>query len=517
MITFLKKYTGKAKIFLYPVLIVVFAALLRLIKLGHFPVFADEAIYVRWAQIMRAEETLRFLPLSDGKQPLFMWLAIPFLKLISDPLYAGRMVSVLAGAGTVIGVYLISKKLFASEKAALLTALLAAVSPFLVFFDRLALVDSLLSFFAVWIFYFSVLNAEKLRLDLAMILGFLLGGAFLTKSPALFFALFLPLSILLVKLPKGNRLKIISKFILLTIVSLAIGYGFKNILRLGPNFSMLAARNLDYVYPYSHILNSPFSPLIPYLKDTFNYFWLLGPAALFGLFFVGLILTLPQKPKGLLYLLAWIVFPLIAITEYGKVFTARYILFIVPFVLIIAGTAFLPVKDLIKKAVMVLLLLFLVQSGNFVYLLLSDFEKTSLPRSERSGYLEEWTAGYGIREVADFLKTEQKDNPNEKIVVGTEGYFGTLPDGLQIFLNDTPQITVIGIGLGIDRLPKQLIESTNNGNKTYLVINNSRLQANPDNIGLTLVAGYPKAVNPDGDRETLLLFEVNRVSSKEVK
>src|SRR3989304_6028586 len=71
------------------------ALVLRLFKLTYLPIFGDEAIYIRWAQVMRAEPTLRFLPLSDGKQPLFMWVVIPFLKVISNPLFAGRLVSLL--------------------------------------------------------------------------------------------------------------------------------------------------------------------------------------------------------------------------------------------------------------------------------------------------------------------------------------------------------------------------------------------------------------------------------------
>ena len=77
--------------------------LLRVPNLTKIPVFVDEAIYIRWAQVMQNEPTLRFLPLSDGKQPLFMWLIIPALKVFSDPLVAGRMVSVLAGFGTLVG------------------------------------------------------------------------------------------------------------------------------------------------------------------------------------------------------------------------------------------------------------------------------------------------------------------------------------------------------------------------------------------------------------------------------
>ena len=67
---------------------------LRLPNLTLQPIFADEAIYIRWAQVMRAEPTLRFLSLSDGKTPLFMWAMIPFLKVFSDPLFAGRFLSV---------------------------------------------------------------------------------------------------------------------------------------------------------------------------------------------------------------------------------------------------------------------------------------------------------------------------------------------------------------------------------------------------------------------------------------
>jgi len=65
---------------------------------------------------MRAVQSLRFLPLSDGKQPLFMWLIIPFLKFLKDPLIAGRMVSVLAGFGSMIGVGLLSYLLFKKKK-----------------------------------------------------------------------------------------------------------------------------------------------------------------------------------------------------------------------------------------------------------------------------------------------------------------------------------------------------------------------------------------------------------------
>jgi hypothetical protein len=74
--------------------------ILRLPNLTLLPIFADEAIYIRWSQVMKAEATLRFLPMTDGKQPLFMWMLMPMLKLIEDPLLAGRLLSVASGLGS---------------------------------------------------------------------------------------------------------------------------------------------------------------------------------------------------------------------------------------------------------------------------------------------------------------------------------------------------------------------------------------------------------------------------------
>jgi 4-amino-4-deoxy-L-arabinose transferase-like glycosyltransferase len=508
----MKRFIKKnKKLILLAILILGAGVLLRLYQLTLLPIFADEAIYVRWAQVMRAEETLRFLPLSDGKQPLYMWSVIPFLKLFSDPLFAGRFLSVLSGIATIVGVFLVTKLLFKSQKIALIAYSITAISPFMVFFDRMALVDSMLAASAVWTFYLAALTAKTLRLDMAILTGFALGAAFLTKSPALFFAILLPLSILVIDWPaKGKeKLRTLLRFLFLAGVSLLIGYGMYNIMRLGPNFHLLSSRNLDYVYPYIHILETPLDPLVPHLKGAFVYFKLMGPWALLPLFVLGALYSLKARPKETFLVIAWILFPLLAQAEYAKVFTARYILFIVPFVGIIAASTFRAKKGIWGWGVGAIFIIFVLHSFYVNWLLLSNPEKATLPRSERSGYLEEWTAGTGIKEVSQYIKDIHTDSPDDKIVVGTEGYFGTLPDGLQIYLNDTPEIIVVGIGLGIDEVPKPLAESREAGNRTFLLVNSSRLGLKAKEAGLTLISAYPKAVKPDGGREALLLFELD--------
>ena len=297
-----------------------------------------------------------------------------------------------------------------------------------------------------------------------------------------------------------------------------------SIQRLGPNFHMIAIRNKDYVYPLSHIFDSLFNPLTPFLKDILGYFWLMGPLGLIFLILMGAYLGLKKKPREVLLLLVWAILPMFTVAEYSKTMTARYIYFTLPYLIIIAAYT---LKGLVFKGSRTLLLakkilvfLFVGHALFIDYLMLTDIEKVNLPRSERSGYLEEWTSGYGIREVSELIKDEYTKEPGKKIVIGTEGYFGTLPDGLQIYLNNLPAITVIGVGLDLTDLPQSLSESKKFGNKTFLVINDSRLKADPEKLGLEVIAAYPKAFREEGTREyntlgpreTLYLFEVTEKS-----
>src|SRR3972149_10179537 len=84
----------------------------RLINLKITPILDDVAIYTYWAQVALHDPANRFISLEDGKQPLFIWLAAIAQKFISDPLIASRLVSVLSGFGSLVGIYLIARNLF---------------------------------------------------------------------------------------------------------------------------------------------------------------------------------------------------------------------------------------------------------------------------------------------------------------------------------------------------------------------------------------------------------------------
>lgn len=469
------------------VAILVLGFVLRFVNLTKLPIFADEAIYVRWAQVMANEPTLRFLPLSDGKQPLYMWVLMFLINFFKNPLFIGRLASVFTGLGTMVGIFVLSLLLFKKKKVALLSTLLYALSPFAVFFDRMALVDSMLSMFGIWTAVFAYLSFKQKRLDLAMIAGIVLGFASLTKSPAIFIAVLLPVFWLIVKWNK--KLPIYLGVIYL------IAFGMYNIQRLGPGFQMLSLRTADYVYPISHLWTNTFDPLIPHLKDVVVWFWSMGPAAIIGLWLLGNLALWKKSKKKLLVLNIFFLAPVVFQSGIAKAFTARYIFYTLPYFYILAGVALLNKRKPGKIFYYIFFGLFVVQSLIFNFYLLTDPEKADLPRGERSGYLEEWTAGQGIKEIADYLKTESKNlGEGEKFVVGTEGYFGTLPDGLQIYVDGDPKILVVGTGLNFLTVPEPLIESFEAGNRTFLVVNKSRFQGNYEKLGFKLIKSYPKAL-----------------------
>lgn len=507
----------------FAIIIVYF--LLRLMNLTVFPIFADEAIYIRWAQVMRAEPTLRFLPLSDGKQPLFMWLVMPLLSFFQDPLVAGRMLSVASGFGTMIGIFLLSFFLFKSKLISLLAGLLYAVVPFAVFFDRMALVDSLLSMFGVWILFLGLLLQRYRRADLAIITGLVLGAAMITKSPATFFVLLLPTTILFLVIDYKKKGAIfreegscyagrIIKLVGLWLIVYLFAFGIYNLLRLGPGFETIGSRNQDYLFTFGEVLSHPNDPFRPHIGQVWEWFRFYLGIPLLLTFVGGLLIGLRKFPRQAVILALWFFVPLLTQMAIAKVFTARYVFFVIPYLLLLSasfiswllrrinGTKTLGsvVKYVTIPLVLVIIFVPLLSSD---LKLLTNPKGSSLPSDERRGYLEEWSSGYGISEVRDYLKSLPVD---KQIIVGTEGYFGTLPDGLFIYFDKDRRFTILGVGLSLDKIPNQLADSAKKGNPTYLVVNKSRMRAQSDS-GLELVLEVPKAKGEKG-QDSLLLYKV---------
>ena len=450
---------------------------LRLPNLTLQPIFADEAIYIRWAQVMRAEPTLRFVSLTDGKTPLFMWTMIPLFKVIEDPLLAGRLLSVLSGFVTMTGVFFLSRRVF-NKNVSYWAAFIYAICPYTVFFDRMALVDSMLAGFTIWVIYFAIWLLGSLRLDIAMILGYLIGGALLVKTPAIMNVLILPLSIIGISKKMNSRLLL--KLFLFWGVAILIGLVIYNMLRLGPGFQQLSSRNADYMFSPFELVSRPLDPFIPHLRDMSDWFPKLFTIPILIAVFIGIGIAIARLNRLALIVLIWALVPLVLEMAFLRTFTARYLLSSIPPLIVFAGFGLtkmlekVKIKDLYKIIIAVLIISPLALK--FDYQLIISPPPDNLPIEERKGYFEDWTAGYGFKEMASYIVEQSKD---KRVVLGTEGFFGTLPDGIQIYL-DKENVAIVGSTATISAQVKAAAKDY----PTFFVGNKNNLKTSVNNVVL---------------------------------
>jgi 4-amino-4-deoxy-L-arabinose transferase-like glycosyltransferase len=501
MIFMANMFPPKFKHFLPLVVILAVYFIIRLQNLQSIPVFGDEAIYLRWSQLIKNVDTLRFVPLSDGKQPLFMWITAVFYKFVSDPLVAGRLLSVFSGAFTIVVLYIFSL-IFLSFPVAVFSCLVYIILPFTFFFDRLALPDNLLSFFGVLSMLFAFLLAKHPRLDLSIILGTVLGLAWLTKSPAVYF---LVLSLITFLIYDRNNL---SK-IFYPVISSVIGFFIYNILRLGPQFSQIAIRNRDYLWSFSEIIKHPLDPFLPHLRDIINIYgsYISLPLMIIGI--MGIIFYLShRRGKHPIFLISlWWILPLIANAMIARVFTARYILFTVPPLVLLLSFGvhhfFRLTHGYFHSRYSQALFLVICFAFNLFWIYRLSFNPFTVNLSStETGYLSGWTSGWGIKEASGYLVARSK---TANVIVGTEGYFGTLPDGLEIYTDSLKNLTVFGVGIDLTDIPAKLLDARNHGDEVYLLFNQSRLKLTPSQQNnVTLVNRYQKPGN-----DYLLLYRLN--------
>ncbi len=447
----------------------------RLFHLTSLPIFVDEAIYSRWAQIGLHDPAWRFISLTDGKQPLFMWSAMPLLHFIKDPLFATRLVSVISGFFTIVGMWY-AGFLLKDKRTGYVAASLAIITPFLFFYDRFAVVESMLTASGVWLFILSLILAKTRRLDTALITGIVGGLAFLIKSPAQIFILLLPVAYLFLaedknRFKKTNLIKYFALLILVVVMAEVIN----NIQRLSPWMYMITQKNGDFVisplkmlteHPYRIWQNFVDSQrwLISYLTLPIYAFAVYGG------------IKLMKNTSQFFLVSAWFWGPLFALCMTALLYRPRYLVFIVPFVLLYAATAF-PQKT--KHRVMILAVM-AIWPLRFMYQ--SYFTPLTMPLIKADqDYVSGWAAGNGVKEISAWLVNRAREVGTD-LDVYTEGTFGLLPHGIELYTSErTKKLQITGL-YPIMSVPPLLVRQNAERNKeTYFILNNTQVTSLPPN------------------------------------
>lgn len=484
------KLTKNKSYFLIYSLILLFILILHLVKLTALPVFADESIYIRWAQLI-IDDTKQYLffPLNDGKTPIFIWLLVPFQFIFSDQLFAGRFLAILTGIFQIIIIGKIIKELEFEKMFQYIGMLLTGLLPYWFFHHHLALMDGLLTLFlslATWqtLKLIKKPNSKKT----IFFIGLSFGLAMLTKIPAL---LFIP-SLLIISffLPQENKIYRFKSLISASI-AIVIGLLFFLLLKLHPAFGQLFSRGGDFLFSWQEILlNQKWRETLPNSVTYLSYFkqYFTWPLILISI--IGLLFN--QKKKVLIFHLCWISLAL-PIFLMGKVVYPRY-LFPVSLTFTLAVIAsiksLLSQKLWLRTITWILLAITFTQSALFIHPLLFDVEKIPFVSADQGQYLTEWSAGFGIKETVEIL---QEKSQTHTVLALSEGYFGTLPDGLLMYLHreKLDNLFVIGIGQPVTRLKPEVIELAQQYDQTLLIANSHRLLLDLSNAKLILQVCRP--------------------------
>jgi 4-amino-4-deoxy-L-arabinose transferase-like glycosyltransferase len=437
---FKKNFDRKDLLFIFG--LIALYALTRLINLEQLPIFNDEGIYIHWAKIAWHDAAWRFVSLTDGKQPLQTWGTIPFLKLFPhDALFAGRLFSVATGLFGLTGMFVLLYYLF-NKKTAYIGSLLYVFIPYFLFYDRMAMVDSGVNAFFIWILLFSVLLAKTLRLDVALIFGLLAGMGLLAKSSVRVFvgmSLFAPLLFHDVFHRSKQGLKKLLSFFFLFAVTGILATAMYNIQRLSPFLHFVEEKNKTFVMTFGEWLRQPFAVFwnnvttIPYYVFS-ELGWVVVPFGALGLF-----LLFKHHKRLAIYFVLWIIIPYLGIACMTRVLFPRYIIFFGTLIVILASYCLNQIKD--KKIAAFALLAIIISALFFDYFMWFDYRGIIFPDTDRGQYIEGVTVGYGAKGIIEYAREKTKERP---VVILADGNFGMSGDILDTFLKPTDTISIVG-------------------------------------------------------------------------
>ena len=463
--------------------------LLRLLHIMNLPLFTDEAIYVRWSQIAKQDAAWRFISLTDGKQPMFVWWAMILMKFFHDPLLASRMVSVVAGFLTVVGLFFLGREIFKNKWVGFLTAGLYVLYPFGLVYDRMALYDSLVALFAVWSLYFEILLVRQPKAWIAFTLALVMGGGMLTKTSDFFSMYLMPATLLLFDFKSKHVVKRFATWLWFALLAVGLANGYYLVLRLSPFFHIISDKNGIFVYPLHDWIKHPLTFAVGNLQGLWDWFsgYMTYPVivAIAGSFFVA---RKFWKEKVLL-IIFWIV-PFVGLGVFGRILYPRFILFMTVPLLCMAALSLYALISLKNKIVgLVVLVLVVLLWVRADYYVVNDFAHAPIPQADLTQYSNDWPAGGGINQIIAYLSEKAA---TQKIHVATEGTFGSLPTyAVEIYLGENRNIEKGGIWPINSDIPKDLLEKADTM-PVYMIFNETQMP--PSGWPLSLVLKYQKGI-----------------------
>lgn len=155
----------------------------RLSMLLALPIFFDEAHYTLSAWLI-GHDPMRTSPFVEvaywGVPPLFTWIAAPLTRLVAAPLLAGRLAAASIGALGLVALWACGREV-GGRGVALLALAFYVLSPFVLLYTRMAMVDGLLAVIGAFALLAALRLARAPDLGAALMLGACCAAAVFSK------------------------------------------------------------------------------------------------------------------------------------------------------------------------------------------------------------------------------------------------------------------------------------------------------------------------------------------------
>lgn len=410
------------------VLIVLFGFILRVVNLISFPIFTDESIYIYWAELLTSDLHTLLLPVWDGKTPLYIWFVSLLLKLHIPYLFAGRIVSVIAGIISIILIYKIGI-IIQNKKIGYIAAILLAINPFVLFYDRMALMDSLMTLFGLCAFYFSYKFIKSKKIIYSVLTGISLGFAFLSKPSGSVFILFIGLIWIYIK-----KIKELKTFIIYSAITGSIYLFLSNTIRISSAFFRMELKNQEFLLSFSEFIQNPFQLIEKNILQLLLWLLQYNSILLLVLIFLPIILFVKKTDnKHIFVLYSFYTISILGICTFGKVIFPRYFTFTMPYLILIISTFLFEINHKFPKASTIL---FIIIGSIWLYTSYVTIlypTKLTLPFIDKDQYITGRSSGFGINQIYETI--DQKLTQSNLIIV-TDNAYGLFPYALELRYRD---------------------------------------------------------------------------------
>ena len=427
---FIRKFvwTHRAILAISLVYIVLTTTSLTLLPIGN-----DEGIYLDWGMRTIAKPGYLYYPINDGKTPLLMWFFGLSQKFFNDPLFAGRLVSVVAGLIGLVGLYKIGDSYF-NKKTAIFSSILFLLTPIIFFYNRQSLMEAGVAASGIWSTYYFLkflkTNSSSDSLKSGAIVGI---GFFIKTNAAIFLLVFLSIGVLRMFKDKKRNFKPIG-------VLLTAFLGTISILLINPDFWKTFHLNSRYSHTFLELLSFPIGVWWSNILINISILLVFVTPLIALISFYGLFLL---RKKNIAFVVIAVI-PIIIETLLAKSTSQRYLVSFLPLILIGGGFALSKLENKRKFSGLVILIVALTIPTYLVYLQIINpkayFTTTkTLSSATETSYIEGSLSGYGVNAA---LESIRKRGEKQRIFIAIAENAGNPESALQVYLENEKNIKI---------------------------------------------------------------------------